>query len=107
MKFNEFCIYAVIGLVVTAFVLCLCCSIGLFDSEVETYGFTATVVGKSTSSLISTHYWIDFVDGEESGVVRVTKSDYDSLEINDFININARVIERFFGYEEFVKYTKG
>ena len=108
MKFRECAVCAVVGLVVVAFTLCLCGSIGLFDTEVESYGFTATVVEKSVSSFLGNdHYWIYFIDGEDSGVVEVTKSEFHNLEINDFVNISARVIERFFNGSENVFYTKG
>lgn len=108
MKVCECVVCVVVGLVIVGFILCLCGSIGLFNTEVETYSFTATVVEKSVSSFLGhDHYWIAFIDGKESGIVEITKSEFYNLGINDFVNISARVTERFFDGSESVSYTKG
>ena len=104
-------VFAVLLIATACFVVV---SSGIVYHEVETYAFTGTVIDKESYPITRTinkipvitwYHVIYFVDGDEAGSVIVNGDDYNSLNINDYITIEATVKENFKG-NEIVYYSK-
>ena len=86
---------------------------GLLITEVETYAFTGTVTDKETSTYLVYNtknivtvyrYTITVVDGTETCTINIDADTYNSININDFVTVNATIQESFTG-KTFTHYT--